>query len=94
LNNLILFRFFVHIICSYTIKPSRFALPKRRFCSSDSIFATLDRLLDFCFFEPMVQLFRRLCRYYYDIDPNATASYVYTYREMWDSEEPKDSPPR
>ena len=36
---------------------------------------TLDSLLDFCFFEPIVQLFRRLCRYYYDIDPNATASY-------------------
>ena len=55
---------------------------------------TLDRMLDFCFFEPMVQLFRRLCRYYYDIDPNATASYVYTYRDMWDSEEPKESQPR
>lgn len=54
----------------------------------------LDRLLDFCFFEPMVQLFRRLCRYYYDIDPNATVSYVYTYRDMWDSEEPKESPSR
>jgi len=53
---------------------------------------TLDRLLDFCFFEPIVHLYRRLCRYYFDIDPNATVSYIYTYRDMWDSEELKHPP--
>lgn len=46
---------------------------------------TLDGMLDFCFFDPMAQLFRRLCRYYFDIDSNATVSYVNAYREMWDS---------
>lgn len=45
----------------------------------------LNGLLDFCFFEPMVQLFRRLCRHYFDFDQNATVSYVNAYREMWDS---------
>jgi hypothetical protein len=46
----------------------------------------LDRILDFGFDDTMVQLFKRLCRYYYTLDPAATASYVHTYREMWDSE--------
>lgn len=48
---------------------------------------TLDRLLDFGFYDPMVELFRRLCRHFYFIDPAAAASYVLTYRDMWDPEE-------
>lgn len=48
---------------------------------------TLDRLLDFCGYDPALELFRRLCRYYYFLDPEATAYYVHSYREMWDSEE-------
>lgn len=48
---------------------------------------TLDHLLDFGFYEPIVELFRKLCRHYYFIDAGAAADYVLTYREMWDSEE-------
>jgi hypothetical protein len=48
---------------------------------------TLDGLLDFCGHDPALQLYRRLCRHYFDIDPAATASYINAYREMWDSEE-------
>lgn len=47
----------------------------------------LDRILDFGFDDAMVQLFKRLCRYYYTIDPAATVDYVHAYRDMWDSEE-------
>ncbi len=46
----------------------------------------LDGILDFGFDDIMTQLFKRLCRYYYTLDPAATASYVHIYREMWDSE--------
>ncbi len=46
---------------------------------------TLDGMLDFCFDKNMVELFRRLCRYYYAIDQKATAEYVFIYRDMWDS---------
>lgn len=53
---------------------------------------TLDRLLDFGFYAPMVELFRSLCRHYYFIDAEAAANYVLTYREMWDSEESKEPP--
>jgi len=47
---------------------------------------TLDGLLDFCGYDPAVELFRRLCRHYWEIDPEATAHYVQAYREMWDSD--------
>jgi len=46
---------------------------------------TLDGLLDFCGYDPAFQLFRRLCRYYWDIDPDATVFYINSYRELWDS---------
>ena len=48
---------------------------------------TLDGLLDFCCHEPALQLYRRLCRHYFDFDPAATAGYINAYRELWDSEE-------
>ena len=49
---------------------------------------TLDGLLDFCGHEPVLQLYKKLCRHYWDIDPAATADYVNAYREYWDSDEP------
>jgi hypothetical protein len=52
----------------------------------NNISYTLDCMLDFCFDEQMLLLYRRLCRYLLDIDPEATASYVQAYREMWDEE--------
>ena len=44
----------------------------------------LDGILDFCFDPAMLCLYKKLCRYYFEIDPRATASYVYAYRDMWD----------
>ena len=48
---------------------------------------TLDGLLDFCGHEPVLEMYRRLCRHYWDIDPAATADYVKAYRERWGSDE-------
>ena len=48
---------------------------------------TLDGLLDFCGHAPVLEMYKRLCRHYWDIDPAATAYYVNQYRERWDSEE-------
>ena len=48
---------------------------------------TLDGLVSFAGSDTCLPLFRRLCRYYWGIDPVAAASHVLTYREMWDSEE-------
>jgi hypothetical protein len=47
---------------------------------------TLDGLLDFCFDDQMLLLYRRLCRHLYDFDPEAAVFYVEEYREMWDEE--------
>lgn len=48
---------------------------------------TLDGLLDFCGHEPVLAMFKALCRHYWHIDPAATAEYIQLYREMWDSED-------
>jgi len=44
----------------------------------------LDGMLDFCFDAEMLCLYKKLCRYYFTIDPETTVSYVYAYRDMWD----------
>ena len=51
---------------------------------------TLDYLLDFACHPAGLALYKKLCRYYYTLDPAATADYVNYYRKMWDSEETED----
>jgi hypothetical protein len=46
----------------------------------------LDGMLDFGFDAAMVGLYKKLCRFYFEINPEATVSYVYAYRDMWDDE--------
>lgn len=48
---------------------------------------TLDGLLDFCGHEPVLEMYKKLCRHYWAIDPAATAYYINAYREYWDSDE-------
>ncbi len=50
----------------------------------------LDGIIDFCFDPNIIELYRKLCRFYYDIDQNAAMSYVCYYRDMWDPEEKKE----
>ena len=52
----------------------------------------LDGLLDFCGHEPVLRMYKILCRHYWDIDPAATADYINAYREYWDSDEPGGQP--
>jgi hypothetical protein len=47
---------------------------------------TLDGILDFCFDAQMLLLYRKLCHYLWDIDPESTAFYINAYREIWDEE--------
>lgn len=46
---------------------------------------TLDRLLDFCFDDKILVVYKKLCRYYLLINPKATEDYVNFYREMYDN---------
>jgi len=47
--------------------------------------AALDGMLDFCWDKTMLELFRKLCKYYYNINPQSTSEYILAYRELWDS---------
>ena len=47
---------------------------------------TLDGLLDFCGDESVLQMYKQLCRHYWDIDPAAAAEYVNAYRELWEND--------
>lgn len=44
---------------------------------------TLDSLLDFCGYAPVLEMYKQLCRHYWNIDPAATAYYIKAYREYW-----------
>jgi len=54
---------------------------------------TLEKMLDFCFDPSMLLVFKKLCRYYFEINRHATATYIMYYQELWDSEdnEPADA---
>lgn len=45
----------------------------------------LDHMLGFCCDPDMLAVFKRLCRYYFTIDPVATAEHINAYREVWDT---------
>ena len=47
---------------------------------------TLDALCEAAFDDEVLNIFKKLCRYYYDIDPQATAQQIQFYREMWDND--------
>lgn len=46
----------------------------------------LDELLNYCYDEKVLMLFKELCRYYLVLNPEAVTSYVQFYREMWGCE--------
>lgn len=48
---------------------------------------TLDGLLGFAGSDAGVQLYRRLCRSTWDVDPDLAARAASAYREMWDPDE-------
>lgn len=64
-------------------------LIRSRSRSAQEIEQTLDHLLGSACIPEGLGLFKALCRYYYDIDPTATESYVQSYFDMWDSDEPE-----
>lgn len=52
---------------------------------------TLDQLLNHACMPKGLALFKNLCRHYWTLDPQATASYVNAYREMWDGDDLNDT---
>ena len=52
--------------------------------SQKQIEQVLDALLGFCSDDAILLLCRKLCQYYFNLDPQATAEYINLYRELWD----------
>jgi len=46
----------------------------------------LDRIIEIAFTEKGLILYKKLCRYYWDINQEATADFINYYRERWESE--------
>jgi hypothetical protein len=46
----------------------------------------LDYLLDQCGNDKVLLLYKKLCRYYWDINPESTVFYIQSYREMWEDD--------
>jgi hypothetical protein len=60
---------------------------QRKSKDSQEIERLLDGLLDFACDKQILNLYRKLCKYYYFINPESTARYITFYKEMWDEEE-------
>jgi hypothetical protein len=72
------------------------AIVASRCTDVNQIEQTLDELLDFAGGDGGLRLFKSLCRYYWQIDQAATASYIHSYRDTWHNEEsniPKSNNP-
>jgi len=52
---------------------------------------TLDQLLNHACMPKGLALFKALCRHYWQLNPQATASYINAYREMWDGDDQNDT---
>jgi len=47
---------------------------------------TFDGILDFCYDNEMLLLYKKLARYYFTVNPQGTANYITYYREMYENE--------
>lgn len=68
------------------------AILKTQSRDSRRIERCLDGMLDFCFDGEALVLYKKLCRYYYEFDPEAAVFYVHAYREMWDEQKTEQCP--
>lgn len=55
--------------------------------SENEIAHIMDRMLDFCQFDNMLQLLKRLCRGIYYKYPSSVTEYIIFYKDMWESDE-------
>jgi len=69
------------------IKPQVLYIIRNNITDHNQIERLLDSLLDYAgMCDDGLLLFKRLCRYYYPINQQATAEYVYIYRDLYDSD--------
>lgn len=68
-------------------RPEAERIMKSKSKDIDAIEHTLDALCEAAFDDEVLIIFKKLCRYYYDIDQQATIEHIQFYREMWDSDD-------
>jgi len=51
----------------------------------------LDGMLGFCFDADILLLYKKLCRCFFTLNPEVTAFYINSYREMWDEDSFNDA---
>ena len=73
-----------------TYEPEVNAIILSRSQDEKRIELALTWMLDAAFDNTVLELFKKLCRYYYTMNPSATTDYIYHYREMWDEEYSQD----
>lgn len=76
----------IHHKAYYEYKPHVEHLIASKITDDNTIQKILDYLLDHACNDEVLLLYKKLCRYYWDINPQATADYINYYREMWDNE--------
>lgn len=72
---------------AYSIyKPQVEQLIETKTKDENTIGRLLDHLLDHCGNDKVVLLYKKLCRYYWDINSESPAFYIQSYREMWEDD--------
>jgi len=67
-------------------KPEAEKIIRTKSTDINAIEHALDALCEVAFDDEILMVFKNLCRYYFTIDPQATAEQIQFYREMWDNE--------
>lgn len=62
------------------------AIIRKKIVDEQYILPTLDKLLDFCFDDEILLLYKKLCRYYYPYNRGVIADYIRYYFEMYEPE--------
>jgi hypothetical protein len=75
----------IHHKAYYEYKPQVEKLIASNIKDDHTIQRLLDFLLDHACNDEVLILYKKLCRYYWDINPQATVNYINYYREMWDN---------
>ena len=59
---------------------------RKKIIDEQYILHTLDKLLDFCFNDEILLLYKKLCCYYYPLNRDAVVDYIQYYFEMYEPE--------
>lgn len=74
------------ILAKTEYEPIVNAIISKKIVDEQYILCTLDKLLDFCFDDEMLLLYKKLCRYYYPFNRGAIVDYIKYYFEMYEPE--------